>query len=53
MPKMVPLRKTFDHHLNNHGKILLEYCKSLDGKVTPLEQLPFMATRESVQWTTY
>ena len=33
MPKMVPLRKSFDHHLNDHGKILLEQCKSLDIRI--------------------
>ena len=34
MPKMVPLRKSLDHHLNDHGKILLEYCKSLDIRIS-------------------
>ena len=33
MPKMVPLQKSFDHHLNGHGKILLEQCKSLDIRI--------------------
>ena len=30
MPKMVPLQKSFDHHLNDHSKTLLELCKFLD-----------------------
>ena len=33
MPKKVPVRKSFDHHLNEQGKILLDICKSLDLKI--------------------
>ena len=32
-PKMVPGRKNFDQHLNEHGKLLLEICKSLDMRI--------------------
>jgi hypothetical protein len=33
MPNEVPMRKNFDQHLNDHGKILLEICKSLDIRI--------------------
>ena len=33
MPNEVPIRKNFDQHLNDHGKILLEICKSLDIRI--------------------
>ena len=33
MPKKVPIRTNFDQYLNEHGKILLEMCKSLDIRI--------------------
>ena len=29
----VPLRKNLDNYVNNHGKLLLEICKSLDSRI--------------------
>jgi len=33
LPRQVPNGKSFDSHINEHGKYLIELCKSLDLKI--------------------
>ena len=33
LPRQVPNRKSFDSHINEHGKYLIELCKSLDLRI--------------------
>ena len=33
LPKEIPSRKSFDNQVNEHGKCLLQICKSLDLRI--------------------